>query len=158
MLPDVTSGGALFAGFERSSGLLAPAARLEASLTSSDLAAGPSRTGSFLRGMTRADGCPLRFALTSSVSLRPCAWLGVGFVHAAGAAVPKALSQTDLWIDVGGLFLELEAGVVAPLTRPVFLLENPRSVVYTTPPVGAVLAIGGGVRFFDWQSGTRTST
>ena len=45
------------------------------------------------------------------------------------------------------VFLELEAGVVAPLTRPVFLLENPRSVVYTTPPVGAVLAIGGGVRF-----------
>ena len=71
--------------------------------------------------------------------------------------MPEALSQTDLWVDVGGrlrmraesarVFLELEAGVVAPLTRPVFLLENPRSVVYTTPPVGAILAIGGGVRF-----------
>jgi hypothetical protein len=157
VLPDVAGGGALFAGLERSSGVLAPAGRLEASIASSDLAAGPSRVGSFLRGVGRADGCPLRFALTAWVSLRPCVWVGLGFVHAAGAAVPVRLAQTELWAEAGGrlraraesgrIFLELEAGAVVPLTRPVFLIENPRSVVYATPPVGALVAIGGGVRF-----------
>jgi hypothetical protein len=157
VLPDVASGGALFVGVERSSGVLAPAVRLEASLTTSDLAAGPARVGSFLRAVARADGCPLRLAVTPAVSLRPCAWVGVGLVHAAGAAVPKSLSETDPWVEVGArlrargesgrLFLELEAGAVAPLTRPIFLIENPRAVVYTTPPVGALVAIGGGVRF-----------
>ncbi|HSO34035.1 MAG TPA: hypothetical protein VLT33_15985, partial [Labilithrix sp.] len=131
--------------------------RLEASFVTSDLAAGPSRQGSFFRAVGRLDGCPLRVALASSISLRPCAWVGLGAVHAAGAAVPKALSETIAWVDAGALvrvrgesarvFLELEAGVVAPLTRPVFLLENPRSVVHETTPLGALLALGGGVRF-----------
>ena len=156
-LPALALGFGIFGGIERDGALLSPALRLEASMVSSDLAAGPSRDGSILRGVVRAEGCPTRWRVVSRISIAPCAWIGAGFLRAEGKAIATPHAATQAWVDVGAgvrarselksFFFELGLGVTAPLTRPVVVFENPIIILHRTPAAGAVFSLGGGYRF-----------
>ncbi len=150
--------GAVGVELERGPAALAPSFAFEPSFATSDAFASAPARGSYMRGAARVEACPLRF-VAFGASLRPCAWMGAGLVRAEDTAAPVPEVRMAPWADAGArlrfrgefgrrLFVEVDAGAVVPITRPTFVLEQPRSIVYATPAVGGTFALGGGVRFW----------
>lgn len=161
-LPHPALGAALAIGLEhyersQTSALVRPSFALEPSVFTSDLLAPTPSRGSYTRFGLRAEACPIRVALGSAFSLRPCAFVGLGAIRAEGTAAPIPTTEVILWSDlgavvraraeVGAVFFEIGGGVVVPMTRPNYVLQSPRVVVYETPPVGGTLGLFGGLRF-----------
>jgi hypothetical protein len=101
--------------------------------------------------------CPLRWPLSASLALRPCAGASVGVLEAQGEGVDAVRDQRRFWLGTAALArlmwaplaplaMEAEAGVVAPLVRDTFVFE-PDVVVYRAPPVAFLARMGLGVRF-----------
>lgn len=110
----------------------------------------------------RAEACPLRFAVASSVALRPCVVFDAGVVSADGEgpknarsvlgawAAPGALARADWMIPLSpkgwALALEAQGGLVLPIVRKTFIFE-PSSTVYQAPVAMGLASVGAGVRF-----------
>lgn len=141
----------------RATSVLAPSFALEPSVLTSDLLAETPSKGTYIRFGVRAEGCPLRLPLGTTLSLQPCAFLGAFAVRAEGTTAPIPASQVIFWADAGlsvraraafgPAFVELQGGAVVPITRPNYVLESPKIVVYATPAVSGLFTLAGGVRF-----------
>jgi hypothetical protein len=101
--------------------------------------------------------CPLRAAITASLSMRPCVGGSGGVLEAQGRDVNAAQSQTRpwattfaharfVWEPVPALGVELEAGALAPLYRDSFYFK-PNIPVYQAPQVAFLGRAGLCVRF-----------
>jgi hypothetical protein len=137
-------------------GLWSPSLRLGALYAQTGLLGAEVSEARFHWGSARADGCPLRLAL-SSLEFRPCAVLEVGVVHAEGLDVAVPGDATRPWASLGLtgrarwshgiLFAELELGGLMPITRPTFVFDTPREVVQQIPVVLFTGATAVGVTF-----------
>jgi hypothetical protein len=126
-----------------------------------DLSARPGVGGDFRLVAGDARAC---FAvLVSPIELGPCAGLEVGSMSASGFGVRSPGSGSALWIAPlveataalpivrfggGGAFfaVRLDVGVLAPIERPPFVLENVGPVFGASAAVGRV-ALGAEVHF-----------
>lgn len=108
--------------------------------------------------------CPVRLALTSWANVRPCAEGDVGFVRLSGPEGGRPRTATKFWahtavlarVDaelpwtigdekVGAFVLELEGGLVVPLTR--YAVTFGGSTLYTVPAASFQIGAGLGLRF-----------
>lgn len=151
-------------------GLFSPRFRLSGLRTeNSELASeseasvvGEAATAEFELLLARLSGCPLHWAPSDFVGVRPCAFLELGELRAQGNNVRQAEPErTFLWsagglevalevLPAGPLTLGAEAGLVFPLIREAFYFdpEGPEERVHEVSAVGFVAAIGAGLRFF----------
>jgi hypothetical protein len=103
----------------------------------------------------RLSGCPLELLGLAAASLRPCALVELGRLHAQGSDVPGAQSRSVVWAGVGaglrtdtdlpaGLTLGVEAGALFPLVRNGFFFEPAEQVVHRVDAivVQAALELG----------------
>ncbi len=117
-----------------------------------------SRSASFLFGAARADGCPLRLG-TEAISFRPCGAADVGLLRAQGLDIAHPVVAERLWNSLAALargrwepqssrgFVEIEAGLAAPLLRPSFVYQTPAVVVHQTPGAVVLASATAGWRF-----------
>jgi hypothetical protein len=113
----------------------------------------------FALGVVQAEGCPLRFPSHGDLSLRPCASVDVGWVHAQGVEVTRPYPADRPWFDVramlrgrwsprqSALFAEASGGFLIPVTQPVFVFHTPTVEVHRVPMVGGVASAGVGIHF-----------
>jgi hypothetical protein len=147
-------------GFGGHAGILA--GRFQADLSAAywpartaTLAARPTVGGDFRLAAGDARACVA--VLRAPVELGPCVGLEVGSMSADGFGVRSPGSGSALWIaplaeaalalPLGRLFaLRLDVGVLAPVERPPFVLENVGPVFGASAVVGRA-ALGAEVRF-----------
>lgn len=101
--------------------------------------------------------CPAGLRLSPAIAARACAQLAGGIVQARGLDTPNPEEHSGAWVDAralsrlsvsrGRFDLELHGGALAPITRPTFVFQAPRTLVHHTPAMAAFVGIGGGVRF-----------
>jgi hypothetical protein len=116
-----------------------------------------TRSAAFTLLTARADGCPVRFG-TDTFALRPCAAVEVGDLLARGTSVAKPASSGSAWFALSLLarahwelrrpaFLDVDGGVLVPVSRPTFVYQLPSETVYR-PSVAPAASISAGVRFW----------
>ncbi len=142
-----------------SEGAFAPSVRVSFGGTLSQtvpVAASGSSSFGWLGG--RADLCPLRARIATSLEARPCAAFEVGALSASTDAVPLGRTPTRPWVAGGAaaflrwnaapIFLEAGAQLLAPFARHRFYV-GPDSTVFLVPAVGGGGWIGIGVFLFS---------
>lgn len=100
----------------------------------------------------RMDACAFFPRFGGRIEAAPCAQVGAGALHAEGIAErPKESARA--WVDIGlsargrllltsWLAIELQAGLVAPLTRPTLEFVQNDEVLYRVPPLGGRFSLG----------------
>jgi hypothetical protein len=160
--PDPLVGGGAYGEIEsRSPGSVAPSVRITVFATENGVL--DTRTLVFDLLAARADLCPWRIG-SRTVSIRPCVAVDVGALYADGTKVnvtdPK--SHTIAWFDAAALlrgrwapghgpfFIELEGGILVPVTRPSFYYGGADGI-HQVDPLWAVAVAGSlaaGLRFW----------
>jgi hypothetical protein len=142
-----------------STGLVAPSVRLGFVRAEGGnvQAAGEDTTFTWLAGT--AEACPVRVSFASTLALRPCAGLDAGAVSASTSGPSHALQPSRAWADarvegrlewrvLGSLSLELEGGLLVPLTRDRFEVAPSLQTAYEAPPATGVASVGALVQFW----------
>jgi hypothetical protein len=129
------------------SGLLAPELRAGVSYASSGTISDPEGSATFAWWRGELEVCPLRFALASTLNVRPCAAVQAGAIVATGHGnATSAPPATELWGELGASVLlewdvvgpwrvEAEAGLGFPLTRRPFGFTGPNQDTVYAPTV-----------------------
>ena len=118
---------------------------------------------SFLRVMTRVEGCALTVRVVPWLWFAPCVSAEGGLLRAEGVRVGslKSVEQATVpWFGLGLLprvvfergafFLEAQGGPVFPLVRRAFVFEFPDRAdvtVHDVPPVTGAVSLGAGYVF-----------
>jgi hypothetical protein len=157
IVPEAMAGGGAFGEAEpRLSGWFVPSARL--TLFATENISSKTRTASFLLLAARAEVCPVRLG-SPDLSLRACAAADSGATRVEGIAVAQPVTATNPWFDVtallrarwapgrGHVFVELEGGIVVPVTRNTFTFETPTHVTFDEPSPAAIGSLAVGWRF-----------
>lgn len=87
------------------------------------------------------------------LALSPLVDLGLGIVRGRGASIASPREQVRPWLDAGfgararwmivpRLGVELAAGVLVPITRDIWVFQNPQVTVHETPQAGGYLVAG----------------
>lgn len=144
----------------RTSSPFAPALRLRfvRADTGNDSSGGPNADFTWTLGTL--DACPLAWPgnVDARFRLVPCARLEAGLLEAKGLDVTPARSYGRAWLAgggaaraslrvVGGLFLEVEGGLVVPVFQDRFFVEPNTTLHVTAPLVGSG---GAGIRVSFW--------
>ena len=163
--PGVVATGSLFADFAlETRSIVAPSFRLSVHRSlETTLTAGPSESATLAWTFGRAEVCPLRLALSSTLHLRPCAFFDGGVLYAAGSAPVDATTHLRPWAAAGALarlewvkkdvspgwdiVLAAQAGLVFPIAREAFKFEPSPTTFYQAPSVTGLASVGAGVRF-----------
>jgi hypothetical protein len=121
----------------------------------------PAQVGSarFTWTLGRLEGCPVRVVVGSFEAL-PCVRFDGGDLQAVGLGVdlPRP-AASRLWLSLGALgrlrwtplapiFLEVDAGVSAPLVRDRFYFDTPPTTIYDVPALAAIAGAAAGGRFW----------
>ncbi len=144
--PDVMLGGTGFVELapDRTS-FFAPSFRLAAVGLANGVFESPSADIWIVAG--RLDGCALRVG-SNVVSVRLCAAVDVGGVHAVAVHIAHPLPAERFWLDIVPLlrgrwapwgsawFVDADVGLLLPITRPTFVDTTPDAVVHAVPSVG----------------------
>jgi hypothetical protein len=138
---------------------LAPAFRLSVHHTSEADVSIAQTNGAFVWTFARAEVCPWRFGLATSVDLRACGLVDAGVLSASGGSGAGFLAGSHLrpWFTVGELArlgwavagpvrVELEGGLTLPLVRDTFAFDA-ATTVYPVPVVVGFAGAGVAVRF-----------
>jgi hypothetical protein len=162
--PGVVATGSLFADFAlETRGIVAPSFRLSVHRSlETTLTAGPGESATLAWTFGRAEVCPLRLALSSTVDLRPCAFFDGGALYAAGSAPVDATTHLRPWAAAGALarlewvkkdvspgwdiVLAGQTGLVFPIAREGFNF-TPSPTFYQAPSFTGLASVGVGVRF-----------
>lgn len=155
MAPDPSFGASMFVEASQP----AYSARVGVAWANSELISGADRVAAYQRTAVLADGCPLVFAPTTGMTLRPCVTAELGRIRAKGTQVANPEQQTRLWLTAGllgratlglgaGWFLEADGAALFPSTRPVFVFENPKLVVHEVPWYAWRAQLGLGATIF----------
>ncbi|AKU93849.1 hypothetical protein AKJ09_00513 [Labilithrix luteola] len=153
-----------------SRGIFAPSARIafESSIPTHldpSLGDAPGLPGARVHWSAGSLGiCPLRLSLASWAGARPCLEGDVGFVSISGPEGGRPRTATKFWahtavlarVDAeapwiigdrkaGSFFVELEGGLVVPLTR--YTVTFGGSKLYTVPAASFQVGAGLGLRF-----------
>jgi len=139
-----------------------PALRLSGARGGSLTVRPASGAARFARTTGALDICPVRWALSSTLALRPCAGFEAGMLDANGIA-EGSITHPDraslAWVavremvrllgDLGrGWSLEFEAGVSEPLRRDTFHFDTPDVPITSIPAVEPFAAMGVGAHFW----------
>jgi hypothetical protein len=117
-----------------------------------------SGSASFALTVALLEACPLHASL-GPVTLAPCMRADAGSLRGEGSNIAHPSHETRLWADVGavargrwapwrGFFLEIQGGLVFPLTRDRFHFDVPDVTINRAPAAGGTAAAGAGVRFW----------
>jgi hypothetical protein len=157
--PAPMTGGALFveATFgER--GVFRPTARLGAQRASTGTIDVPSGGAARLTWTVGTlDACPVRWA-RNGLAVTPCARVDAGVIAGSGAKIAHPQDDSRFWLDAGAVargewtfaspfFVDVEAGIFVPITRPRFHFDAPDVTIHEPAPVGGALAAHVGGRF-----------
>jgi hypothetical protein len=125
-----------------------PSARLSFGAATTGSTALGSAAATFTLLAVRFEGCPLAPRI-ARISLHPCLHVELGAMAADGEArgdLVEPYTSRATWAGTGldlrirarlfsHLFAELEGGATLPLVKRSYVFDNPREVVYTTPPL-----------------------
>jgi hypothetical protein len=101
--------------------------------------------------------CPLRLGSSALRWLPLCGALEMGTIQVSSAGLARTALTRRIWtagrvstafavVGTHGAF-EMAGGIVAPLRRYEFVFEDPTTLVYTTPAIGAYASVAVGVSF-----------
>ncbi len=149
--PELSVGGSIGAELRAGGGPVAPGIRLSLAHVRNDVARDP--TTAFAASWVGFDVCPVIFAFTARLSASPCATGVLGLLRGESRGVRNPAAATAPWVTVGalarlrvvlvgGLAVELDAGLSLPVSRPVFKLEEPNVELHRVPTLTWV-ASGG---------------
>jgi hypothetical protein len=154
---DLSWGGALFAQLDAAAGWRSS---MRASFVYARGAPMPLVTGEVQTDLVSGalDECPARLAIGRSLLLGLCGREELGVVTATGQQLPQHRSASAPWFALGGVTrlewapvdwwrFEMQGGAVVTLDRHAIVVSPPRTVLDELPAVGAVVALGGAVRF-----------
>jgi hypothetical protein len=154
---DVSVGGGLAGEYWGNRyGAFAPVSRLEAtySLSSRQISGADV---SFRLLQISPQLCPLRVGLTTVRWLPLCGAFEIGTIQVSSAGLARTALTRRVWtaaraatsLTIMGAHgaVEIAGGVIAPLRRYDFVLEDPTTVVYATPAVGAFASVSVGLPF-----------
>jgi hypothetical protein len=157
----IALGGRLEAEF-RPSGSFMPSVALGAQYARSGLLGRESSLAEFEWVVVRTALCPVALEPFERARLRACALVDLGSMTAQGRGeaieVPERTNQfwfatgpglTFVYRPFSPLVLELGGGALAAITRPDYLFDTPRTVVYEVPLVAWTAQLGVGLSFFD---------
>jgi hypothetical protein len=140
-----------------SPGLVSPALRLSGTRIGGETATASGGSASLSLTTLRLDLCPIRLRLASRLGISPCAGARAGAIEGSASKIVLARQEADPWFSLEALarldwlpfdwlVFELQGGVSIPFFRYDFYFA-PSAGLYETPPVGAVVGAGVGVRF-----------
>jgi hypothetical protein len=101
--------------------------------------------------------CPLRIGASSLRWLPACGTLEMGTIQVSSAGLARTALTRRIWTAARASTalvlmgthgaVEVAGGIVAPVRRYDFVLEDPTTLVYSTPAVGAYASVSVGASF-----------